>query len=230
MESGDSNIHVCLQSEDVKFDDIQDQTVHPDLIQIKAASEDEVLRRIEAFIRNKRNEVNERNIREFISPILADSENSCARTEAIYIHREGEKSHISLKKVENAYGPQTRVAEDEVYFGNRHTQMLADEQRAEAVEERLANMEAHLNMAKESNNIYARLKALETRISFLEGVSPEYFRNGIPQSQPNIPATTKQEEILFTNTKQVESLSDINNRIHQLKQSLKQKAGFHKYD
>lgn len=50
--------------------------------------------------------------------------------------------------MENAYGPQTRVTEDEVYFSNRHPQMPADEQRAEAVEERLANMETHLNMVK----------------------------------------------------------------------------------
>ena len=68
-----------------------------------------------------------------------------ARTEAVYLHREGEKSHISLKHVENASGPQTRLTPDD---GGPHlsSRLPVDRERAEAVEERIANMEYHLNM------------------------------------------------------------------------------------
>ncbi|XP_013080742.2 MAP3K12-binding inhibitory protein 1-like [Biomphalaria glabrata] len=201
---------------------------NPELIQIKAVNEEEVLRRIDAFIRNKRMEVNERNIREFISPVLAESDTSCARTEAIYVHREGEKSHISLKKVDNSYGPQTtRPAEDEDYDHRSYRHLPIDVQRADAVEERLRNMEIHLSLDSESTNIFSRIKALEQRISFLEGVSPEYFTRGVPVINEKSPEQSLDERSsVVTNVKQSENLNDINRRISQLKQVLKSKAHF----
>ncbi|GFN97044.1 MAP3k12-binding inhibitory protein 1 [Plakobranchus ocellatus] len=150
-----------------------------DLVQIKASSEDEVKRRIEAFISNKRNEVDEQNIREFINPFTTEPGVGCARCEAVYLHREDGKSHITLKQVENTYGPQTRLpAED---FSSMR--LPVDRERAEAVEERLANMEFHLNMENDGRSIFERLKSLEKRISFLEGLSPEYFLTGIPPNE-----------------------------------------------
>lgn len=84
----------------------------------------------------------------FVSFFLPlESDTSCARTEAIYVHREGEKSHISLKKVDNSYGPQTtRPAEDEDYDHRSYRHLPIDVQRADAVEERLRNMEIHLSL------------------------------------------------------------------------------------
>ncbi|CAL1541838.1 unnamed protein product [Lymnaea stagnalis] len=201
--------------------------VSPELIQIKAVSEDEVRRRIDAFIRSKRCEVDERNIREFISPVLAESETSCARTEAVYIHREGEKSHISLKKVENTYGPQTRLSANEDSTFKKYLRVPLDVQRAEAVEERLANMEAHLNTKSGTNDIFARIKSLEQRISFLEGVSPEYFKNGIPKTNRTSKLSSSNCESQFgENQKDHDSLSEIDSRILQLKQALRQKAQY----
>ncbi|KAH9519450.1 hypothetical protein Btru_002668 [Bulinus truncatus] len=203
-------------------------TFNPDLIQIKAANEEEVFRRIDAFIRNKRIEVNERNIREFISPALVETDTSCARTEAVYIHRDGEKSHISLKKVDNAYGPQTLLPADEDYDHKSYRHVPVDVQRADAVEERLRNMENHLNIDPDSKNVFSRIKALEERINFLEGLSPEYFTK-IPQMQDK-----SQEQLSYEkkntlpNLKKIESLTEINKRINQLKQTLKQKAEFFK--
>ncbi|GFS07010.1 MAP3K12-binding inhibitory protein 1 [Elysia marginata] len=193
-----------------------------DLIQIKAENEEEVQRRIEAFISNKRNEIDEQNIREYINPFTTEPESGSARTEAIYLHREGEKSHISLKRVDNAYGPQTRLAADD---GGPHcsARLPVDRERAEAVEERLVNMELHLNMQNDGRGIFERLKSLEKRISFLEGLSPEYFTNGIPSSEPKQKLDHPADKERKHHVPQVENLSDVTNKIMQLKQALKQK-------
>lgn len=194
-----------------------------DLIQIKAETEEEVQRRIEAFIDNKRNEIDEQNIREYINPFAPEPESGCARTEAVYLHREGEKSHISLKRVDNADGPQTRQAPDDSgpYCKSR---LPVDRERAEAVEERLVNMELHLNMKNDGQSIFERLKALEKRISFLEGLSPEYFTGGVPASEPRQrPDVSADKGGKFLLPPQVENLSDVTNKIMQLKQALKQK-------
>ena len=42
-------------------------------------------------------------------------------------------------------------------------------------EERLINVEKHLNINKSSANVFSRLKAVEDRILYLESISPEYF-------------------------------------------------------
>lgn len=42
-------------------------------------------------------------------------------------------------------------------------------------EERLANAEIFLNVNQSSKDIFARLKAIEDKILYLESVSPEYF-------------------------------------------------------
>ncbi|CAG5118904.1 unnamed protein product [Candidula unifasciata] len=201
--------------------------VQSSLIQIKAASEDEVSRRIQAFIRNKRNEVDERNIREFISPFSSEPGTSCARVEAVYVHREGQKSHITLKRVENASGPQTQIpADNDDGRSLLSYRVPVDVQRADAVEERLYNLETHLNIKSDAPEIYARIKALEERVSYLEGLSPEYFTDGIPQKIKKLEPGAGNEGII-KNIKllpsQDESLTDIDIKIRQLKQALREK-------
>jgi len=217
----------CNQTKEVMSGQTKTVTsgrVSPSLIQIKAESDEEVKRRIEAFIKNKRNEIDERNIREFISPFTTEAESSCARVEAMYVHREGGKSHIVLKHVDNADGPQTQNIQ-----GNDFTKSVSrvpvSIQRAEAVEERLANMEAHLAISKDDKDVFSRLKALEGRINFLEGLSPEYFRsnlNPLMDNKSGLPtdnASNKPHK-----RKMPENLSDINKRIRFLKEVLRQKA------
>ncbi|KAK3783411.1 hypothetical protein RRG08_033672 [Elysia crispata] len=195
-----------------------------DLTQIKAENEEEVQRRIEAFITNKRNEIDEQNIREFINPFTSEPGSGSARTEAVYLHREGEKSHISLKRVDNTDGPQTRLASD---FNEAHcsSRLPVDRERAEAVEERLANMEYHLNMESDGCGIFERLKALEKRIIFLESLSPEYFTNGMPliEAKDVKKSDVGAEKERKHHVPQVENLSDVTNKIMQLRQALKQK-------
>ncbi|BFZ11671.1 hypothetical protein BsWGS_14710 [Bradybaena similaris] len=197
------------------------------LIQIKATSEDEVNRRIQAFIRNKRNEVDECNIREFISPFSSEPGTSCARVEAVYVHRVGQKSHITLKRVENASGPQTQIpADDDHDRSHLSHRVPVDVQRADAVEERLYNLEAHLNIKNDAREVFARIKALEERVSYLEGLSPEYFTGGIPQKKKKLEPSAGNEGTI-NNIKpqsfQEESPSDIDTRIRQLKEALKEK-------
>jgi len=197
--------------------------VNPDLIQIKAQSDDEIKRRIEAFMQSKRNEIDERNIREFISPFSSDHDSSCARVEAIYVHREGGKSHITLKKVTNTTGPQTQTSTSCDATPSTSRLPLSG-QRVEALEERLVNMEAHLATSGDSLDVYARIRALEKRIGFLEGLSPEYFNNGkAPNSERK--QSVKMETLHKPpNMQQPENLSDINKRIRLLKEVLRQKT------
>lgn len=65
--------------------------------------------------------------------------------EAIYVRREGQKSHITIKSVENRIGPQTQVIER---YHSASLRLPVDLGRKEAVEERLANMESHLNLGE----------------------------------------------------------------------------------
>lgn len=46
-------------------------------------------------------------------------------------------------------------------------------------QERLVNAESFLGVQKTSDDVFARLKAIEDRILFLESVSPEYFSSSV---------------------------------------------------
>ena len=200
--------------------------VSPSLIQIKATSDEEVRRRIQAFMQNKRNEIDERNIREFISPTSTDRDGSCARVEAVYVHREGGCGHIRLKRVENLSGPQTQQSHDTDNRGAVSSRLPVSVQRAEAIEERLANMEEHMALNSDHLDVFSRIKNLEKRISFLEGLSPEYFTNGkAPNSDNKKQSSAKTEAARKPYSfQQPESLTDINKRIKFLKEVLKQKV------
>ncbi|KAK7469622.1 hypothetical protein BaRGS_00036351 [Batillaria attramentaria] len=190
------------------------------------SSQETVERRIAAFINHKQSEVNEMNVREFCYG-LPDSENSCARVDAVFVGRAGSSSHLKVTRVFNTHGPQTRLAAaphiDTQLQSNRRPTVSLEE----SVEERLRNVEEHLSVGKDSKmDMFSRLKVLEERVLFLEGVSPEYFKTGPPPpkrkklehlsapAQPN-PAQVKKE---------YQNLSDINQRIQELQTALQQKA------
>ncbi|XP_036143501.1 uncharacterized protein LOC105833808 isoform X2 [Monomorium pharaonis] len=69
--------------------------IDANLIQVRANSE-ELNRRIESFIKRKRQQVNTMNVQEFCrySEKSNDNENSCARVDAILIRRKDSKSHV----------------------------------------------------------------------------------------------------------------------------------------
>ncbi|XP_051578268.1 MAP3K12-binding inhibitory protein 1-like [Myxocyprinus asiaticus] len=163
----------------------QNNTVHEeynmtqtdDNVQIKAGKF-EIERRISAFIERKQLEINENNAREFCNVIDCNQEDSCARTDAVFIPYPGFKSHVKVTRVVNTYGPQTRGVHAEL--GDQQQSFNSRECGNTAIEERLHNMEAHLKLSAACpvpQSVYQRLKKLEDRILELEGLFPDYFHS-----------------------------------------------------
>ncbi|XP_065340420.1 molybdopterin synthase catalytic subunit isoform X1 [Cloeon dipterum] len=173
----------------------QSSDVPEDLIQITAKPE-EVRRRIDALIRKKREDIDRVNIRDFCSnPRIANEEsgdllemdNSCARVNAVLVSRKEGRSHLKISRVTNEWGPQTRGPEPALVQAESTSLTPVQNNIPPRVGERLRNIEKHLNLENSekpvSKDIYSRLKKIEDRILFLEGVSPEYFVQ-LSQNQP----------------------------------------------
>uniref|UniRef100_T1JGT3 MAP3K12-binding inhibitory protein 1 n=1 Tax=Strigamia maritima TaxID=126957 RepID=T1JGT3_STRMM len=199
-------------------------------IQIKADNK-EICRRISAFMTHKRMEVDELNVQEFCNRIsmnegdrhfsrkkfkislnffsFSEMENSCARTDAILVKRTGSNSHVKLSRVVNQSGPQTAP------FAMEGVENLPT-----AIEERVENMEAHLKIKFDKSNaksVYERLKCLEERILYLEGISPDYFKSTVTRS----PKRRRESINSLKSGHQQMSLDEIDARIASLKKSLK---------
>ncbi|XP_040267937.1 MAP3K12-binding inhibitory protein 1 [Bufo bufo] len=184
----------------------------PAVVQIQAGKS-EIDRRILAFIERKQAEINENNVREFCNVIDCNQENSCARTDAVFTPFPGSKSHIKVSRVVNAYGPQTR-ADGSSSSSRAHS--LPHECGNQAVEERLQNIEYHLQLnpgGPVPKDIYQRIKKLEDRILELEGISPEYFQS------MEMPSKRRKSQ-----TSQNYSLVELEQKINALRQSLYKKA------
>ncbi|MPC15609.1 MAP3K12-binding inhibitory protein 1 [Portunus trituberculatus] len=70
--------------------------------------QDKINRRIAAFQKHKREELDVLNIQEFCSLSGGPtSQNSCARTSAVVLRSKGSRSHLKLTHVVNEWGPQT---------------------------------------------------------------------------------------------------------------------------
>ncbi|XP_053330742.1 MAP3K12-binding inhibitory protein 1 [Spea bombifrons] len=185
----------------------------PAVVQIKAKKA-EIDRRILAFIERKQAEINENNVREFCNVIDCNQENSCARTDAVFTPYPGLKSHIKVSRVVNMYGPQTRS--ENSTRSDQRSNPLHHECTNQAVEERLKNMECHLQLQKGGpvpKDIYQRIKRLEDRILALEGISPEYFQS------LDVPIKRKKPQ-----TSQSYSLAELDQKINALRHSLLQKG------
>lgn len=121
------------------------QELDSSLIQVKAAKS-EIDRRISAFIQRKRVEVDLLNKREFCNVIDTGNNNEfrCARTDAVFVRRLGQKSHIKVTRVEN-----TSTTSEAQALGPEISKQTTQPSRLEArfcpgIEERLRNMETHL--------------------------------------------------------------------------------------
>ncbi|XP_052127443.1 molybdopterin synthase catalytic subunit isoform X3 [Frankliniella occidentalis] len=157
------------------------ENVPPELIQVKA-DDAEIKRRMEAFMEFKRNQVNLSNIRDFCSNSSSDS--SCARVDAAVIRQKDSKGHLRVRRVLNKTGPQTQGIEQWPSTSGASSvvpSFTPDNKKGLALDNsRLRNAELHLGINDALNyrpvpkDVYARLKQLEDRILFLEGVSPEY--------------------------------------------------------
>ncbi|CAL1270468.1 unnamed protein product [Larinioides sclopetarius] len=196
--------------------------------------ETEIKRRINAFLSRKRKEVDEWNVQEFCSRPFVEEENplweqvdSCARVDAVFIPRFGSKSHVKVSKVENRWGPQTQIRNDPAKRiktePGLETETDTNDVTFENIQERLKIMEAHLKLKSDSsmrNSIFQRIKQLEDRILFLEGISPDYFHLSGPNYSSANKKSISEKEKVYSNW----NVDDIQKRIQSLKETLKLKS------
>uniref|UniRef100_K1RX47 MAP3K12-binding inhibitory protein 1 n=1 Tax=Magallana gigas TaxID=29159 RepID=K1RX47_MAGGI len=201
-------------------------------IQIKASSQ-EIERRISAFIEQKRQEVDELNIREFCSTVTpsSDADSSCARVDSVFDTRIGGKSHIKVTRVVNLQGPQTQVSQSDPVPAIKKEPM-EDPGFSGGMEERLQNIETHLKLDKRKSvahseqrtDLFSRVKKMEERILYLESLSPEYFRGGIPVAHSRKRKRIEDNISVRYQDLQNMDVADIDERIHMLRESLRRKA------
>ncbi|XP_068219076.1 molybdopterin synthase catalytic subunit [Palaemon carinicauda] len=98
----------CMNKEEKKVDIQKSSLLDPKYVQI-VASKDELNRRIKAFQKHKRQEIDVFNVQEFCTLAgTVTSQNSCARTSAVVLRSKDSNSHLKLTRVVNEWGPQTR--------------------------------------------------------------------------------------------------------------------------
>ncbi|XP_043495730.1 molybdopterin synthase catalytic subunit [Polistes fuscatus] len=174
--------------EDVKAPIEEPVLFDPNIVQIKANS-NELKHRIESFIERKRQQVNLVNIQEFCCnrEQYNEKQNSCARVDAILIRRKDSKSHVKVHRVLNSWGPQT-VDRSRLHNANNYTTNQQDNNNCSSVlNDRITTAEKMLGIIKPvPRDVYERLKNIEDRILFLEGVSPEYKDFWIGENTENL--------------------------------------------
>lgn len=225
-------VGLSLAAKKMKLVDIQEDKTVPNnieeidtsLIQVNA-SKSEVDRRISAFMQRKRLEVDLLNKREFCSIIDTESNNefSCARVDAVFVHRHGQKSHIKVTQVENTSSANEAQALGPEISRQRTTvasQVSMEFRSCPGTEERFRDIEMHLGYRPETpvpQDVYKRLSDLEKRILHLEGLSPEYFRNN-PENMRDGKMSSGGEST-FGSTQSL-TLDEIDDRIRSLRHSL----------
>ena len=201
------------------------------LVQI-TASRSEMDRRIEAFIERKRAELNNSNVLEFCNRhISEDPEFSCARVDSVLVGRRDGKSHFRQSQVVNHDGPQTKsklTPPKRVKTEERPSAATAAEEDSEVpvgIRERLLELEKKVPVIAPKGpvpkDVYARIKALEDRVRYLEGISPEYFCNFVKmESESDNGSASGSSGAGDRGEDLAKSLSGINTRIQQLQASL----------
>ncbi|XP_034487838.1 molybdopterin synthase catalytic subunit [Drosophila innubila] len=170
-----------------------DQTISSDnipdkLVQIRVNDSD-LNRRVDCFLKRKRDEINLCNINDFKKQPPNDATNpdgntspdptdqiSCARTQSFLVKQQQSKGHLKVRRANNNCGPQTRPN----YSLQLNKLMTSPRNCNEASENnslqcsRLRNIEDYMGIKPDNNDMFKRIKDLENRILLLESSSPEY--------------------------------------------------------
>jgi len=215
--------------------------VESSLVQV-TASKGEIDRRIQAFIERKRTAINRTNIQEFCNRHSSEPvENSCARVDAVVVRKTDSKSHLRQSTANNEWGPLMGHQHHHHHHHNHVKKRKLDtivkaeassdteNKLPEGLEERMGQMEAQVRPNRPvPKGIYARLKQLEDRILYLEGISPEY--KGLLKSKCKCEIRSSKDMVNVRleegGRKQqiTQSLTTINSRINHLKAMLKLKG------
>ncbi|GAB6028813.1 hypothetical protein CHUAL_014144 [Chamberlinius hualienensis] len=136
---------------------------------------DELKRRIESCIARKRNEIDILNVREFCNVSSDDVEAgySCARVDAVYVRRFGNRGHVKISKACNEWGPQTIKNRLKTHDAHQPPNSSVKADDTEATDKRLQNP----NLRSVSKDIYKRLKTCENDLLILEKEKPSLFQN-----------------------------------------------------
>ena len=170
--SGSAKVQASLNTSSVKHSENEKSQpyIDPKCIQITASNE-EIERRIDAFMERKREEINANNVLEFCGRhIVNDEPNefSCARTDSTgLIRKKDSASHLRKSSVDNSIQQFSKTSQDSK---NAKSSVIPF-----GLEERVINLEEHLKLRPVQKELYLRLKDIENRVLYLEGLSPEYF-------------------------------------------------------
>ena len=96
------------------------------------------------------------------------NEFSCARTDSTgLIRKKDSASHLRKSSVDNSIQQFSKTSQDSK---NAKSSVIPF-----GLEERVINLEEHLKLRPVQKELYLRLKDIENRVLYLEGLSPEYF-------------------------------------------------------
>ena len=190
-------------------------------------------RRIDAFIRRKRAESDAFNRREFCQMTTNPNEISCARTNAIFVPRQTKKSLLKIERVKNLVrNKQVGLnMEDLKAWPPAHpSSILPFNKLPNDMKERITNLKSVLfpnRSVTEYADVYKQVKSLETRVLYLESLSPEYFQGQIKHATEVSDLMTTHAEIiqqvpLQESDKKNDILLDL--RIKELEERLESKA------
>ncbi|KAI9284082.1 hypothetical protein BC943DRAFT_326294 [Umbelopsis sp. AD052] len=153
----------------------------PEQVQIRATSSD-LRKRIETFIQAKKSEVDASNRTEFMKrKETGESDVTCARTDAREIDR---SIQMKFDVVNNEDGPLARS----LVTSANHVSVGSTVHKGSGAEERLQNLEQHLNIVYKNNSrdsftLFQRMKIIEDTIIQIEQQNPLWA--AIHFNQPN---------------------------------------------
>jgi len=163
------------------------------LVQITCTKQ-ELDHRIESFIKRKRIESDAFNRHEFCKTreqtFTQTKTTSCARTDAIHVRRQSEKSLVQIKRVYNY--AQTQVKKDLEFNKIKQwpplhpSSTLPFYSLPPDLKERVTNLRSFLSPIKSANeniDVYKSIQNMEKRLLYLETLSPEYFNSGRKKHQ-----------------------------------------------
>lgn len=185
--------------------------IDPNLIQIRATS-DELNHRISSFIERKRQQVNIVNVQEFCCHRDQSDENedSCARVDAILIRRKDSKSHVKVHRVLNAWGPQM-VDQHTLRKATMSGTNQTNSSYSSVLDDRISTTERILGINRPvPRDVYERLKNIEDRILYLEGISPEYKDFWKAEDINSLKGTFR------PNRKRTYSMAELDSKLHEL--------------
>ncbi|KAJ2513774.1 hypothetical protein H4217_006142 [Coemansia sp. RSA 1939] len=158
------HVHAAPE-EEAKINVVQDITQ-------SAASKEEIVNRIDAFIEVQRKEIDSNNRQEFLVPEKG-RESTCARTDA-----SGSSQGVKIQP-DSAQDGSNNTALKRLVTMDKDTEATKEGPKASllgGLEERVENIRDHLNVkfVPATDDIYTRVSALEDRIMMLESEFPPW--------------------------------------------------------